>query len=454
MIYDLTYIKKHVPNKDRASIRTKLITVSQPLVFTKKDVNSDSNGLSSKGIDNTKTRRPQPRSNTKNDRANVSIKEKQKKQQPKVKKTKKVGFIERLATPKPSKPRFFLRWLPTGRLFDLKGKIIASSESESQPDCSNGDNACASNHLEPKIKRFPNSTSLLGSVIGKSDVIVALGFQNPCYLKRAQQLKPKLYDGSVIEKYDAIVVHDSEETLLLAEESRSKMIEKQNDPKMAEKKVITKPIDYAVLNQLLKDFETRFVPQTELLAKQAFWSSYSVQPKEPNLSASTTIVEVLKELPKVSLVNSSLKKLKFYLASFDTVVKERTTATAITEGTWGFEHTKACFRDDVILFVKALKELFNSFDQFLIDELGEVEQVFKQMEQAIEQHSVEKNKFKNKMKNVLQENDRLLTQVLSVDIMNIIVHDNVKSACMDVDVCERCVTIESELKKDFIKKNF
>nr|GFB14485.1 hypothetical protein [Tanacetum cinerariifolium] len=98
----------------------------------------------------------------KKQKENVSIMEKQKKQQPKVKKTKKVGFIKRLATPKPSKPRFFLRWSPTGRLFDLKGKIIASSESESQSDCSNGDNACTSNTMEPKIKRFPNSTSLLG----------------------------------------------------------------------------------------------------------------------------------------------------------------------------------------------------------------------------------------------------------------------------------------------------
>nr|GEU84527.1 retrovirus-related Pol polyprotein from transposon TNT 1-94 [Tanacetum cinerariifolium] len=44
---------------------------------------------------------------------------------------------------------------------------------------------------------------------------------------------------------------------------------------------------------------------------------YSVQPEEPNLSSSTTIVEVPKELPKVSMVNSSLKKLKFHLASFD-----------------------------------------------------------------------------------------------------------------------------------------
>nr|GEY10934.1 retrovirus-related Pol polyprotein from transposon TNT 1-94 [Tanacetum cinerariifolium] len=60
--------EKHVPNNVRESARTKPITVSQPLVFTKKDVNSDSNVLSSTGIDNTKTKRPQPRSNTKNDR--------------------------------------------------------------------------------------------------------------------------------------------------------------------------------------------------------------------------------------------------------------------------------------------------------------------------------------------------------------------------------------------------
>ncbi|GJV62550.1 hypothetical protein Tco_1473378 [Tanacetum coccineum] len=41
---------------------------SQPHNFTKKDANSDSNGLSSTGINiTTKNRRPQPRSNTKND---------------------------------------------------------------------------------------------------------------------------------------------------------------------------------------------------------------------------------------------------------------------------------------------------------------------------------------------------------------------------------------------------
>nr|GEZ01759.1 hypothetical protein [Tanacetum cinerariifolium] len=80
--------------------------------------------------------------NDKKQKANVSINEHQKKQKPKVKKTKKVGSIERHASPKPSKPRSLLRWSPTGRMFDLNGKRIASSESESQSDYSKGDNAC------------------------------------------------------------------------------------------------------------------------------------------------------------------------------------------------------------------------------------------------------------------------------------------------------------------------
>ncbi|GJT65427.1 putative reverse transcriptase domain-containing protein [Tanacetum coccineum] len=58
----------------------------------------------------------------------------------------------------------------------------------------------------------------------------------------------------------------------------------------------------------------------------------SVNSPEPTLSSRPTKVEVPKELPKVSMVNTSLKKLKHHLAGFDVIVKERTTATAITEG--------------------------------------------------------------------------------------------------------------------------
>nr|GEW55410.1 hypothetical protein [Tanacetum cinerariifolium] len=93
--------------------------------------------------------------------------------------------------------------------------------------------------------------------------------------EKAQQLEPKIYDGNVIKNTCAIVIPDSEETLMLAEESHSKMLLKQQDPMVLEKKVNTTPVDYAVLNQLSQDFEKQFVPQTELSAEQAFWSQNS-----------------------------------------------------------------------------------------------------------------------------------------------------------------------------------
>nr|GEV92611.1 retrovirus-related Pol polyprotein from transposon TNT 1-94 [Tanacetum cinerariifolium] len=210
------------------------------------------------------------------------------------------------------------------------------------------------------------------------------------------QLEPNLYDGSVIQKTNAIVIRDSEEILMLAEESHSKILLKQKDPMMSEKKVNTKLVNYDALNQLSEDFETRFVPQTDLSAEQVFWSQNSV-----------------------SMVNTSLKKLKHHLASFDVVVKERTTTTTITEGTRGFEHTKACFRDKIIPFLKALKDLFNSFDQLFIDELSKVQNVFYQMEQAVEQH---------------------------------LVASSVNNACELVHESERCVKLETELQKNFVKK--
>nr|GFB57407.1 hypothetical protein [Tanacetum cinerariifolium] len=109
-------------------------------------------------------------------KANVSKNETQQKNHPEIKKSKNVGTHKSLTTPKPKKPRFLLRWSPTGRLFDHDGNLVASSKSESQVDCSNGDNACTSNAMEPKVKWFPNSTSLLGRlsrfVYGASNQVV------------------------------------------------------------------------------------------------------------------------------------------------------------------------------------------------------------------------------------------------------------------------------------------
>nr|GEW24839.1 hypothetical protein [Tanacetum cinerariifolium] len=131
-----------------------------------------------------------------------------------------------------------------------------------------------------------------------------------------------------------------------------------------------------------------------------------------------TKVEVPKELPKVNMLNISLKKLKHHLAGFDVVVKERTTVIALTKGTWEFEHTNDCFRDEIILFVKALKDLFNTFDQFLIDDLSEVQNVFHQMEQAVEQHRLEVSKLTVEKEHLKQTYKKLYDSIKSTRVQS------------------------------------
>ncbi|GJY81476.1 hypothetical protein Tco_0494227, partial [Tanacetum coccineum] len=219
--------------------------------------------------------------------------------------------------------------------------------------------------------------------------------------------------------------------------------------------MLTKPhFSMIMTTKQALDFETCFVPQTELSAEQAFWSQNSINSLDPTPSNRPNKIEVPKELPKVSMVNTSLKKLKNHLVGFDVVVKERTMATAITEVSWGFEHTKACIRDEIIPFVKALKDLFNTFDQYLINEIFEVQNVFHQMEEAVEQHHLESKTFEVKMNQVLNENERLLKQVINKDIMNIIVNSSVDNTYVNVHECKKCLKLETELfnKKDFVEK--
>nr|GEV41274.1 hypothetical protein [Tanacetum cinerariifolium] len=217
-------VDNFVPNKHvKPSVRTKPINVSQPHVITKNDANSNTNGFSTKDVKSTtRNKRPLPRNNPKNDKVpskskssrlwnNVEkIEENHRNLQSssnkkichlnvinlsllfgmlnlklfvlchkaQVWKPKNVGSKERLASPKPSTPRSCLRWSPTRRLFDLKGKKIATSESKCQSDCFKGDNACTSNSQEPTSKRFPNSTfSMTGDQNWFATLLIPLSFE-------------------------------------------------------------------------------------------------------------------------------------------------------------------------------------------------------------------------------------------------------------------------------------
>ncbi|GJR63933.1 retrovirus-related pol polyprotein from transposon TNT 1-94 [Tanacetum coccineum] len=224
-----------------------------------------------------------------------------------------------------------------------------------------------------------------------------LGYQNPFHLKKAQRIQPTLYDGSVIAKEHVVIsMIDDEETLI-----------------------------------------------GKLSAEQAFLLKHSSFSKTPFKSHTPIRIEAPSELPKVSFVNESRKKLKYQLANFDKVVKKRLTSDAITAGSWGFEHTKECFVTEIIPFLKVLKGTFNAFDKTLLDEITKVQTVFNQMEAAVDQCSVDKNVFEIQIKQLRIDNDQLLNQIMSQEIMHIVVNSvdilDVKKSC--VYDCSKCLEI-------------
>ncbi|GKC82349.1 hypothetical protein Tco_1138066 [Tanacetum coccineum] len=209
--------------------------------------------------------------------------------------------------------------------------------------------------------------------------------------------------------YDNITKQALEETLTLAEESRSKMLLKHKDNLMQEKikQIDTTTIDYVALNKLYKDFETWFVLQTRLSAEQAFLS-HNFSKKEPRPQLSLRGRGVLNILKLVLGMNNSI--------------------------------------------CKSSEDLFSTFNQQLVDELAEVQNVFYQMEQAVEQQRVESKIFEVKMNQALNENKRILEQVMSKDIVNLIVNSTMDFASVNVHECEKCLKLETEFQKEFVEK--
>ncbi|GJS05400.1 integrase, catalytic region, zinc finger, CCHC-type containing protein [Tanacetum coccineum] len=202
----------------------------------------------------------------------------------------------------------------------------------------------------------------------------ALGHRNPMYLKLAQLCSPALYLGDVIVDpvHTPFRVYDSEETLVQAEVSRTKMLERMKDPLC---KMSSKPINYAKLNSL---YDT-FVPQTQLSREQVYWLPAN-EVASYNCNQSKPITTFVRTRPAKSQVNTQLKMLKACFPEFDKVVKDRTTPSYITNGEWRFEHTKKCFVEEIIPFYEKLKTHVKGIEDNLFKEVSEYMKIFDELD--------------------------------------------------------------------------
>ncbi|GJU60814.1 retrovirus-related pol polyprotein from transposon TNT 1-94 [Tanacetum coccineum] len=133
--------------------------------------------------------------------------------------------------------------------------------------------------LENKIKELDNILVKTGQSIQTMHMLspkpdsfyhteqkMALGYQNPFYLKQAQQKQQSFYNGKVLlEKHDPPVVYDSEETLQLAQESRLKMKQLNKEIKLANYTKINH-LSGVFVSQMTKSREESYFTNTSQMA--------------------------------------------------------------------------------------------------------------------------------------------------------------------------------------------
>ncbi|GJU14461.1 retrovirus-related pol polyprotein from transposon TNT 1-94 [Tanacetum coccineum] len=221
---------------------------------------------------------------------------------------------------------------------------------------------------------------------------VAIGYKNPLCLTCAKQVQPALYNGYEIVKNNHVlaIVHNTEDTLEIAETTRKKMHDKMKDPECVTLKVKTAPPDYSKENYL-----ATFTPQKQLTPEQIFWSQDIIKMKAKALKEQTTVPPPPPlRPPSVDSVSDKYTSNAVPKECSQQRVKER-----------GFEQTKACYLTEVIPFFKTLKEHFEGIQKALTKEVKEMKEIFEELEAEVDQHVVDRKHDEIEQKNLLIAND-------------------------------------------------
>nr|GEX40827.1 reverse transcriptase domain-containing protein [Tanacetum cinerariifolium] len=276
--------------------------------------------------------------------------------------------------------------------------------------------------------------------------------------------KPALYNGHEIIKDNHVsaIVHNTLDTLEIAEITRKKMNDKMKDPECVTHKVKIAPHDYSKEN-----FLATFTPQKQLTPEQIFWSNDLIKLKYEALKEQTTVSRPIKALtvyppntpatlvPGVLPTKSQVKIHIFTIiqlfSEFDKTCKKRITPIGLTEGERGFEQTKECYLKEVIPFFKTLKDNFEGIQKVLTNEIKEMKNVFEELEAEVAQNVVDRKHDAIKRKNLLIANDNLIAECLSKEVFSVATNSELNVArftemhIANTLVEARCLVLEAEL---------
>nr|GEW86432.1 hypothetical protein [Tanacetum cinerariifolium] len=233
---------------------------------------------------------------------------------------------------------------------------------------------------------------------------MALGYQNPFYLKQAQLKQQSLYSGKVLlEKHDPPVVHDSEETLQLAQESRLKM-------KQLNKKI--KPANYTKINHL----SGVFVSQMAKSREELYFSNTS---KTTNVSKPISIPnEEFSDDSTPSVARKFLNEVKSTIVTLQHVVKHRMTLDTHNWSSSAHQELHRIVKDEIFPIVNQVDARVQNFEIQFLKEAAKFVRDFKSLTKEADESLA-------KHKTLELEIERLLRAVVSQDIMSVVQNNSV-----------------------------
>ncbi|GKC06056.1 retrovirus-related pol polyprotein from transposon TNT 1-94, partial [Tanacetum coccineum] len=240
------------------------------------------------------------------------------------------------------------------------------------------------------------------------------------YKEQVELYEKRASHELVKTKHAPAIVHDSEDTLELAETTRMKMLKKSKST-------------------------------IQLTPEQIFWSSDIAKMTPKSISAMTvyppnTLARLVpRVLPTKSQVKINIYTLTKLFLKFDKTCKKRITPCGLTEGKRGFEQTKECYLAEVIPFFKTLKEHFEGIQTALVKEVKEMKEIFEQMESEVEQNAMDKQCVEIKRKNLLIENENLITDCLYNELLYSVMND--VNTIMHAKTIEKTTSLLTENEK-------
>ncbi|GKB64882.1 retrovirus-related pol polyprotein from transposon TNT 1-94 [Tanacetum coccineum] len=128
--------------------------------------------------------------------------------------------------------------------------------------------------------------------------------------------------------------------------------------------------------------------------------------------------------------------------------KKRTTPNARTEGEWGFEHTKAVFNNEIIPFLKSLKDIFNVFDKDLLNEITEAYNNLLKNYSQLKKHCISHELTIQQNQEIFQQ-DKSCDNQNALEILEYFKNNDLKAQLQDKDttICKLKEIIKSLREK-------